>query len=592
MNSNSIAELKNCISRNDLAILLDVKPSILSYVLFVEHDSIKYQEFNIPKKTGGERLIKAPNDRLKEIQRSLADLLLNCIDDINQEKDISNTLSHGFVKKRSIITNAEMHKKSKNILNIDLENFFDSFNFGRVRGFFIKNNNFLLAPDTATAIAQIACHNNSLPQGSPCSPVITNLITHSLDISLAKLAKKNSCRYSRYADDITFSTRKNSFPVEIMTEIDGAYKASKRLDKEISRAGFSINEKKTRIQYKDSRQDVTGLVVNEKVGVKKEYRRTVKAMCNSLFHTGSYTKLINDEYVVGSIRELEGRLNFIDSVDRHNRTHYPEKLSIHYQHRRHGIRSREVWTSREKTLSKFLFYKWFYANDKTTILCEGKTDNLYLTSAIDKLNSKYPLLINANAKSGEPKSLVKFMDYSRRTKFILELAGGTSYLANFIDSYKERYEFYKSEKPKFPVLIILDNDKGLDENGGIIAKLKGISTMTMHPMPSKKEDIKSAIKKSEFIHVMYNLYVVITPLNNGKDTMIENLFDQKLWDTPLNNRTFDPTEKKEPKSSYYGKNDFATRVVKKNQDNINFNGFIPLLDRMQRAIKHYKTVKG
>ncbi|TCV26933.1 MULTISPECIES: retron Ec67 family RNA-directed DNA polymerase/endonuclease [Vibrio] len=587
---NSIEKLKKCSSRNDLSILLDVKPSILSYVLFVESDASKYQEFTISKKTGGERLIKAPNDRLKEIQKSLSDLLLGCIDDINKEKNISNTLSHGFVKEKSIITNAEMHKKSKNILNIDLGNFFDSFNFGRVRGFFIKNNNFLLDPNVATAVAQIACHNNSLPQGSPCSPVITNLITHSLDISLAKLAKKNSCRYTRYADDITFSTRKNSFPVEIMAELDGVYKASKRLDKEISRAGFVINEKKTRIQYKDSRQDVTGLVVNEKVGIKKEYRRTVKAMCNSLFHTGSYTRLINDEHVEGSILELEGRLNFIDSVDRHNRVHYPEKLSTHYQHRHHGIRSREVWSSREKTLSKFLFYKWFYANSKTTILCEGKTDNVYLSSAIYKLKGKYPSLIDAKAKSGEPKSLVKFMDYSRRTKFILELAGGTSYLANFIDAYKERYEFYKSEKPEYPVLIILDNDDGLNDNGGIIAKLQKISTMSMHPTPPKKGNMKSKIKNSEFIHVMHNLYVVITPLNSGNDTMIENLFEQKLWSTPLNKRTFDPTEKKEPKSSYYGKNDFATRVVKKKQDSINFNGFIPLLDRMQRAIEHYKTV--
>lgn len=587
---NSIKKLKNCSSRNDLAILLDIKPSILSYVLFVESDANKYQEFKIPKKTGGERLIKAPNDRLKKIQRALSDLLLSCIDEINKEKDISSTLSHGFVKERSIITNAEMHKKSKNILNIDLDNFFDSFNFGRIRGFFIKNNNFLLDPNVATAVAQIACHNNSLPQGSPCSPVITNLITHSLDISLAKLAKKNSCRYTRYADDITFSTRKNSFPVEIMAKLDGAYKASKRLDKEISRAGFSINEKKTRIQYKDSRQDVTGLVVNEKVGIKKEYRRTVKAMCNSLFHTGSYTKLINDEHVEGSICELEGRLNFIDSVDRHNRINYPEKLSTHYQHRHHGIRSREVWSSREKTLSKFLFYKWFYANDKTTILCEGKTDNVYLSSAIYKLKDKYPSLIDAKAKSGETKSLVKFMDYSRRTKFILELAGGTSFLANFIDSYKERYGFYKSEKPEYPVLIILDNDDGLNDNGGIIAKLQKISTIAMYPTPPKKGDMKSKIKNSEFIHVMHNLYIVITPLDKGKDTMIEDLFEQKLWKTVLNKRTFDPTEKKEPKSSYYGKNDFATRVVRKNKDSINFNGFVPLLDRMQKAIEHYKTV--
>ena len=100
-----------------------------------------------------------------------------------------------------------MHVGSKYVLNIDLQDFFDSFNFGRVRGFFIKNRNFQLNPDVATVIAQIACYDNKLPQGSPCSPVITNLISHSLDIRLASLAKKYKCTYTRYADDITFSTR-------------------------------------------------------------------------------------------------------------------------------------------------------------------------------------------------------------------------------------------------------------------------------------------------------------------------------------------------------------------------------------------------
>ncbi len=116
------------------------------------------------------------------------------------------------------MTNAIMHINQKNVLNIDLKDFFDSFNFGRVRGFFIKNNHFKLDHHIATVIAQIACYDNKLPQGSTCSPVITNLITHSLDIKLASLARKHSCIYSRYADDMTFSTRKSVFPSQIMRQ--------------------------------------------------------------------------------------------------------------------------------------------------------------------------------------------------------------------------------------------------------------------------------------------------------------------------------------------------------------------------------------
>ena len=94
-------------------------------------------------------------------------------------------------------------------------NFFPSINFGRVRGFFLKDKHFSLQPPVATVLAQIACFENELPQGSPCSPVISNLIGHVLDGRLARFAKTHKCTYSRYADDITFSTSRKDFPPEI-----------------------------------------------------------------------------------------------------------------------------------------------------------------------------------------------------------------------------------------------------------------------------------------------------------------------------------------------------------------------------------------
>ena len=98
------------------------------------------------------------------------------------------------------------------MFNLDIEDYFPSFNFGRVRGFFIRNRHFGLHPSAATLIAQIACFENRLPQGSPCSPVIADLISHLLDVKLAQLAKQHGATYSRYADDLTFSTRKKDFP--------------------------------------------------------------------------------------------------------------------------------------------------------------------------------------------------------------------------------------------------------------------------------------------------------------------------------------------------------------------------------------------
>jgi RNA-directed DNA polymerase len=92
------------------------------------------------------------------------------------------------------------------VLNLDLQNFFPSLHFGRVRGFFLNNNYFKLAEPVATILAQIACNDGALPQGSPCSPILSELLTHFLDMRLVRVAARNKCSYTRYADDITFST--------------------------------------------------------------------------------------------------------------------------------------------------------------------------------------------------------------------------------------------------------------------------------------------------------------------------------------------------------------------------------------------------
>ncbi|MCP4056438.1 MAG: RNA-directed DNA polymerase [Gammaproteobacteria bacterium] len=209
-------------TKPELASLLGISASFLTRVLYKTDTSSLYHEFQIPKKSGGERTISAPCSELKDIQRRLSKLLQDCNDVIRIDNGIDKhcLLSHGFERNHSIITNAAVHRGKKNVLNLDLEKFFDSFNFGRVRGFFIKNMHFALDPHIATVIAQIACFNDGLPQGSPCSPVITNLITNSLDIRLSRLAKRNGCSYSRYADDITISTRKSSFSSSILKSIE------------------------------------------------------------------------------------------------------------------------------------------------------------------------------------------------------------------------------------------------------------------------------------------------------------------------------------------------------------------------------------
>ncbi|PAF16952.1 RNA-dependent DNA polymerase, partial [Terribacillus saccharophilus] len=150
------------------------------------------------KKSGGERIIHTPSIDLKEIQRSIVEVLWRQQKILWEEHNIKPNISHAFIKKKGIITNARVHKNKRYVFNIDLEDFFDSFHFGRVRGFFEKNKDFLFPEKMATTLAQLTCYNGSLPQGAPTSPIITNLICNILDMRLLKIAKEFKLDYTRY----------------------------------------------------------------------------------------------------------------------------------------------------------------------------------------------------------------------------------------------------------------------------------------------------------------------------------------------------------------------------------------------------------
>jgi RNA-directed DNA polymerase len=172
----ALERLQQATSLEDLAFLLNYTPKGLAFVLYKIDRHRKYRTFEIPKAGGGKRKIQAPDDQLKLLQRRLADLLMNCLGEVEAQNPDRRRVSHAFHKGRSIVTNASAHCRRRYVLNLDLKDFFGTINFGRVRGFFIADRNFKLSESVATIIAQIACHENALPQGAPCSPVISNLI--------------------------------------------------------------------------------------------------------------------------------------------------------------------------------------------------------------------------------------------------------------------------------------------------------------------------------------------------------------------------------------------------------------------------------
>lgn len=261
----------------NLAELLEVDyGKHLTYHLYRTKKEGRYKSFKIKKKSGGWRTIRAPITHIKTIQSRLL-IVLNAI-------YVAKPSVHGFLKRRSILTNASAHSRPRFVLNVDLKDFFPSINFGRVRGLFMATP-YKLPAEVATVIAQICCHDNELPQGAPTSPVISNILCAKMDSNLQRLAREFNCFYSRYADDLTFSTRLAEFPKELANRKKDGDKQTvivgPKLKKVIIENGFEINQLKVRLHFKYDRQEVTGLVVNEFTNVRRTYVRQIRAMLHS-----------------------------------------------------------------------------------------------------------------------------------------------------------------------------------------------------------------------------------------------------------------------------------------------------------------------
>lgn len=259
----------------DIGRLLEIEYSFLEYMLYVKSVSNLYQDITLKKRRGGKRQIRIPSNNLKYVQHKLLYVL--------QLVYSATAPVHGFVAGKSILSNAENHVKQSYVLNVDLEDFFPSINFGRVRGMFIAYPYFLPA-SVATVLAQICCVENELPQGAPTSPVISNMICAKMDRELSTLAERKGCIYTRYADDLTFSTSEPRFP-KALAYYQGNAKVRLTVGAElreiIHNNGFNINHEKLRLQRPNQRQEVTGLTVNSFPNVSRQYIRQVRAMLHA-----------------------------------------------------------------------------------------------------------------------------------------------------------------------------------------------------------------------------------------------------------------------------------------------------------------------
>lgn len=543
-------------SREQLAFLLNIPLSKLTYLLYVKRIDNCYTSFDIKKKNNGVRVISAPNEDLKDIQRKLGYLLELHHKAFLKEKNIDNKISHGFEKNKRIITNAAVHRNNKYILSIDIKDFFDSIHFGRVRGFFNKNIEFNLPLDMATVMAQLVCYKGVLPQGAPTSPIVSNLICNILDIRILNLVKKYRMNYTRYADDMTFSTNDRC----IVDNYDGILE---EIANELGKFGLHINDKKTRLIYKDSRQEVTGLVVNKIINVNRHYCKKTRAMAENLYRKGSF--YIGDEE--GSIKQLEGRFAYINQLDYYNNKRKGEK--------------KDCWhlNSREKNYQKFLYYRYFFNNEKPLIVTEGKTDILYLKSALKKMYDSYPNLISKTKNGFEFK--VSFLKRSKRLEYFFNInQDGADTIKNVLNMYTGQkgfanyYKYFKDKSEKDgrnPVILIFDNEQNTDR-----------------PLKKFKKDAKiQDVNIKNWINISGNLYLVTNPIVNGKDECeIEDLFSESTLNTLIGGKSFSRNSKSE-NDKYYGKAIFADYVMK-NYQKIDFSNFVPFLDSINSVLDDYQ----
>lgn len=546
-------EIKN---REQLADFLKIKKSSLSYILYKLDPEKKYHSFQIPKKNGEMRNIDSPTNMLKDIQKRLSFALNTYYDNVCKENDIKRNVSTAFEKKKGIYDNARRHVNKKYVVSVDIKNFFPSFNFGRILNYFQKNKYFCLPYNVAVCISQLVCYNGYLPQGAPTSPLISNLIFQIVDSHIIKIAKEYKLTYTRYADDLTFSTNNRDFPNHLDSFI-------KQLTSQLQKDGFEINPLKTRISYCNSKQKVTGLVVNKKVSIDSDYNSKLRGMLHRLYCTGKIIE--NDKEFTPSLNVLEGKLSYIDWIEKINNSKSEqkgEKKTIHdFYH----------LTKREKEVQKFLFYKYFIANKQPVLITEGKTDILYIKAALKKFYQDYPSLVE---KKGE-KYIYKISFFKRKKKMtyfwhMSEGADGISNLYKNCFSNSELAKYFEKCKcySKYATIMLFDNE---EKNDKPLKKMLNILKLTDEELAKFKSAFYCQVRGN-----YKTLYLATIPkFNESENIEIEDLFDNETLSIEIDGRKF--SKKDEDIENFYNK-DIFSRYIFNNYTKINFDKFRPLLD--------------
>ncbi|MGG5460285.1 reverse transcriptase family protein [Clostridium sp. B9] len=300
------------LENNNVPIIFDVNHlckliGISQFEFFKIYSALKYQYSisSIEKKSGGIRKLNIPSENLKYIQRWILDNILyniSCCDNVT-----------GFIPSKSTVDNARVYVNKECIVGLDLENFFPTIHFGRVQGMFQRLG---YTKHLSIILANLCTYKGELPQGSPASPYIANLVCRKMDYRIVKLCKKIEANYTRYADDITISGNK------------GIENYICTINKIIKSEGFKSNKKKERVLFQYHSQKVTGIIVNKKLSPPKEMKKYLRQNIYYINKYGlkSHLKKINC-YEKSNFKEhLYGLAYYIKMIDKEVGISFLKKL--------------------------------------------------------------------------------------------------------------------------------------------------------------------------------------------------------------------------------------------------------------------------
>jgi retron-type reverse transcriptase len=257
-----------------------------------------YRRFKIPKRNGSKRIINAPVEELASVQRSVLKKIL-----YPNYPNVRTNPAHGFLPGKNILSNAQVHSNSIVIVNLDLKDAFTSTKednlFPGLQQFFTKKG--------AEILIKLCCLKGCLPQGAPTSPMLLNFVLLKMDEKVNAIAKNTGWRYSRYADDLTFSClEKDNHTIgvgKLIKEIVGNI---------VKESGYRLNKKKIRVFRPRRAMKVTGLTLNSgEPTISRKFRRIVRAKVHNFVTKG-----------VGNIKNISGYISYISLVHKE----YAEKL--------------------------------------------------------------------------------------------------------------------------------------------------------------------------------------------------------------------------------------------------------------------------